>query len=119
LPDLTGAVASPKLLETGVELVKLGIPIGAVLGEYERLQQTTADIAAHFTELFERHLWRPFAKAGMPPGQVQQLTATLQRLGPVAESVVTLTLRHALRQQAASFIAKQAAKTIHPQNGPR
>jgi DNA-binding transcriptional MerR regulator len=112
-------VASPKLLETGVELVKLGIPIGAVLDEYERLQQTTADIAAHFTNLFERHLWRPFAEAGMPPEQIQQLTATLQRLGPLAESVVTLTLHHALQQQAATFIAEQAAKTIHPQDGPK
>jgi DNA-binding transcriptional MerR regulator len=112
-------VASPKLLETGVELVKLGIPIGAVLDEYERLQQTTADIAAHFTNLFERHLWHPFAEAGMPPEQIRQLTATLQRLGPLAESVVALTLRHALQQQAATFIAKQAAKTIHPQDGPK
>ncbi|HZD67548.1 MAG TPA: MerR family transcriptional regulator [Actinomycetes bacterium] len=112
-------VASPKLLDTGVELVKLGIPIDAVLDEYERLQQTTADIAAHFTNLFEQHLWQPFAETGMPPEQVPQLTATLQRLGPLAESVVTLTLRHALQRQAATFVAKQAAKTIHPRGDPR
>jgi len=112
-------VASPKFLETGAELVRLGIPIDAVLDEYERLGQTTADIAARFTELFERHLWQPFAEAGMPPEQIGQLTATLERLGPLAESVVALTLRHALQQQAAAFIAKQAAKTIHPQDSPR
>jgi DNA-binding transcriptional MerR regulator len=112
-------VASPKLLETGVELVKLGIPIDAVLDEYEQLTQTTADIATRFTELFERHLWQPFAEAGMPPEQIGQLTTTLERLGPLAESVVALTLRHALQQQATAFIAKQATRTIHPQDNPR
>ncbi len=110
-------VASPKFLETGVELVKLGIPIDAVLDEYERLTQTTADIAARFTELFEQHLWQPFAEAGMPPEQIGQLTATLERLGPLAESVVALTLRHALQQQAAAFIAKQAARRTSPTCG--
>jgi DNA-binding transcriptional MerR regulator len=52
------------------------------------------------------------------PEQIGQLTATLQRLGPLAESVVALTLRHALQHQAAAFIAKQAATTIHPQDSP-
>jgi DNA-binding transcriptional MerR regulator len=111
-------IASPRFLETGIELVKLGIPVDAVLDEYERLTQTTADIATRFTELFERHLWQPFAEAGMPPERIGQLTATLERLGPLAESVVALTLRHALQQQAAAFLAKQAAKTIHSQNNP-
>jgi hypothetical protein len=43
--------------------------------------------------------------------------ATLERLGPLAESVVALTLRHALQYQAAAFIAKQAA-TIRPRDSP-
>jgi hypothetical protein len=111
-------VTSPRFLEIGAELVKLGIPIDAVLDEYERLGQTTAEIAARFTELFERHLWRPFVQAGMPPEQVGQLTATPERLGPLAESVVALTLRHALQYQAAAFIAKQASTTIRPQDRP-
>jgi DNA-binding transcriptional MerR regulator len=112
-------VASPRFLEAGVELVELGIPIDAVLDEYERLKQTTADIATHFTELFERHLWLPFAQAGMPPEQIGRLTSRLERLGPLAEAVVALTLRDALRQQAAAFVAKQAAGTVqHPQDDP-
>jgi DNA-binding transcriptional MerR regulator len=112
-------VASPKFLEAGAELVKLGIPIDAVLDEYERLGQTTGEIAARFTELFERHLWQPFAEAGMPPERIRELTATLARLGPLAESVVALTLRHALQQQAAAFIAKLAGESIHPHDRPR
>jgi DNA-binding transcriptional MerR regulator len=109
-------VASPKLLETGVELVRLGIPIDAVLDAYERLGKATAEIAARFTEVFERHLWRPFAEAGMPPEQIGQLTVTLERLGPLAESVVALTLRRALQQQADAFVARQAATTMHPRD---
>jgi DNA-binding transcriptional MerR regulator len=111
-------VASPRFLEIGAELVKLGIPIDAVLDEYQRLGRTTAGIAARFTELFERHLWRPFVEAGMPPDQIGQLTATLERLGPLAEQVVALTLRHALQHQAAAFIAEQATTTVRPQDSP-
>ena len=105
-------VLSPRFLEAGVELVGLGIPIDAVLDEYERLTQATAEIAGHFTGLFERHLWRPFAAAGMPPERIGQLTATLERLGPLAETVVTLALRQALQQRAAAFIAEQAGRTV-------
>jgi DNA-binding transcriptional MerR regulator len=112
-------VLSPRFLDIGIELVNLGIPIDAVLDEYERLTQTTAGIAARFTELFERHLWQPFAEAGMPPERIEQLTATLERLGPLAEEVVAAALRHALQEQAAAFVAKQAAHTIHPHDRPQ
>ena len=112
-------VLSPTFLDIGIELVNLGIPIDAVLDEYERLTQTTTGIAARFTELFERHLWRPFAEAGMPPDRVEQLTATLERLGPLAEEVVAVALRQALQQEAAAFVANQAASTIRPQSHPQ
>jgi DNA-binding transcriptional MerR regulator len=112
-------VLSPRFLDIGIELVQLGIPIDAVLDEYERLTQTTTGIAARFTELFERHLWRPFAEAGMPPDRIEQLTATLERLGPLAEEVVAVALRQALQQEAAAFVAKQAASTIRSQNQRR
>jgi DNA-binding transcriptional MerR regulator len=106
-------VLSPRFLDIGAELVQLGLPLDAVLDEYERLTQTTAGIAARFTELFEAHLWRPFADAGMPPGGISRLTSTLEQLAPLAESVVTLTLRRALRERAATLLAEQAGAALH------
>ncbi|HEX6678794.1 MAG TPA: hypothetical protein VF486_27725 [Actinomycetes bacterium] len=55
-----------------------------------------------------RHLWRPFAAAGMPTERVGELTAALGRLGPLAEGVVVASLRLALQDAAAAFVAEQA-----------
>jgi hypothetical protein len=58
-------------------------------------------------------------KLACHPSRSGRLTATLEGLGPLAESVVALTLRHALQDQAAAFIAEQAATAIRPQESPR
>jgi DNA-binding transcriptional MerR regulator len=105
-------VLSPRFLDIGAELVELGIPAEVVLDEYERLTGTTGGIAGRFTALFEEHLWRPFVDAGMPPDDVPRLTAALEQLAPLAEAVVTLTLRDALRRQAATFLAAQAGTAL-------
>jgi hypothetical protein len=58
--------------------------------------------------VFERHLWRPFADAGMPPHRVGALTEALRGLGPLAEEVVVTALRLALERAASVFVAQQA-----------
>jgi len=108
-------VRSMRFLEIGAELVSLGFPLDAVLDEYEHLQQTTDEIAVRFAALFERHLWTEFEHAGMPPDRVGQLTTTLDRLGPLAEAVVSLALRQALRRQAAAFLAERARHALPAQ----
>jgi len=101
-------VKSPKLLEIGAELARSGIPVDEALDELEVLKELTSSIAERFTLLFERHLWRPFVEAGLPAGQVRELTESLQRLSTLAEGVVDVTLREALRRRAEEFLIEQA-----------
>lgn len=101
-------VNSPRFLDIGSELAALGIPIGEVIDEYERLQEATAAVANRFTGLFERHLWAPFVASGLPAGEVRQLTDVLQRLSTLAEAVVSVTLRQSLKRAATAFLAAQA-----------
>jgi DNA-binding transcriptional MerR regulator len=97
-----------RFLEFGTHLSALGIPAEEILDEWEALQASTEPIAERFVGVFERHLWRPFADAGMPPDRVEALTEALRGLGPLAEDVVVTALRLALERAAAAFVAEQA-----------
>jgi DNA-binding transcriptional MerR regulator len=101
-------VRSPRLLEIGSELAQLGLSGDEVLDELRTLHEGTKRIAERFTSLFERHLWRPFVERGLPGDEIRNLTDVLQRLSRLAEGVVNISLREALRRAAGSFLAQQA-----------
>jgi len=101
-------VKSPKLLAVGLELVRAGIPVTEMMDELEVLQDMADTIAGRFTAVFERNMWQPFVAAGLPAGQIQPLTESLQRLSELAEEVVDAVLRDALRRKAGEFLAQQA-----------
>lgn len=103
-------VKSPKFLQIGTELTRLGIGMDEILDEFEELQSVTDTIAERFTKVFEHHLWDPFVAAGLPADEVSQLTESLQRLTGIAEDVVQNALREALRRQAGNFLATQASR---------
>jgi DNA-binding transcriptional MerR regulator len=104
-----GTVATdPRFLEFGTQLSALGIPAEEILDEWEALRASTEKIAERFVAVFERHLWRPFAEAGMPADRVEALTEALRGLGPLAEDVVLTALRLALERAASAFVAQQA-----------
>lgn len=108
LDDGHVVVHSPRFLEIGSELARLGIPIDETLDEYEELERATAAVAARFTQLFERHLWAPFVERGLPADEVRNLVELLQRLTELAEGVVGVTLRRSLKRAAGAFVAAQA-----------
>jgi DNA-binding transcriptional MerR regulator len=110
LDDGRVVVHSPRFLEIGSELARLGIPIGETLDEYEELERATAAVAERFTNLFERHLWGPFVERGLPADEVRNLVELLQRLTELAEGVVGVTLRRSLKRAAAAFVAAQAGQ---------
>jgi|HubBroStandDraft_2_1064218.scaffolds.fasta_scaffold37731_3 DNA-binding transcriptional MerR regulator len=103
-------VKSPKLLQIGLELVRVGLPVREMMDELEALQGAADTIAQRFTTVFERNMWEPFVAAGLPADQVRPLTQSLQRLSALAEEVVDVVLREALRRKAGEFLAQQAPR---------
>ena len=103
-------VMSPKLLEIGAELARTGIPVDEALDELEALRGLASSIAERFTGVFERHMWTRFVEDGLPADEVRGLTTSLRRLGALAEDVVGVALREALRRKASEFFVEQAAK---------
>jgi DNA-binding transcriptional MerR regulator len=103
-------VDSPAFLDIGNQLVEMGVPGDAVLDEYEHLRSLTDDIAARFTEVFRTHFWSSFEADGLPADRITEVTGALERLGPLAEAVVTVALRHSLQDAADAFLDEQATR---------
>lgn len=103
---------SPILLKVGAELVAAGIPLAAVLDEYERLVADADRIAGRFVELFESNVWEPFAAAGMPPERLGAVTEALQRSRPMASMAMDAALAHAMERAVAASAARQLARFL-------
>jgi DNA-binding transcriptional MerR regulator len=101
-------VHAPVFLEVGADLVAMGVPVDEVLDEYEHLRAVADELAERFAAVFERNLWQPFVDDGLPAARAPDLAASLERLAPLAESIVTATLRQALALVAARFLDRQA-----------
>lgn len=112
LSEETGQVTipSPSFLRIGSQLADLGVPPQVILDEYEVLRDETTKIAGRFTDVFRRHMWEPFVETGMPAERVTQLVGALEALGPLAEAVVVMSLRHALQELAERFIQSEATR---------
>jgi DNA-binding transcriptional MerR regulator len=103
---------SPRLLKIGAELVAAGVPLAAVLDEYERLVADADRIAGRFVELFESNVWEPFAAAGMPPERLGEVTEALQRARPTALAAMDTALAHAMERAVAAAAARPLARVL-------
>lgn len=98
------------LLRVGADLVAAGIPLAAVLDEYERLVTDADRIAGRFVTLFESNVWEPFVAAGMPSERLSEITEALQRTRPTAAMAMDAALAHAMERAVAASAARQVAR---------
>ncbi|CAN5728323.1 MerR family transcriptional regulator [soil metagenome] len=103
-------VRSPSFLRIGSQLAALGVPPEVILEEYEALREHATVIAGRFTDVFRDHLWEPFVEDGMTAERTGELVGALEELGPLAEAVVVVALRHAIQDLADTFISAEAER---------
>ena len=109
VPEADGfRLPSPSLVRAGAELVDVGIPLAATHQEVAALRDDMARVAARFVGLFERHVWEPFARAGMPADRLPEVTQALHRLRPLAAVAVKAVLAQAMESAVAASTALQA-----------
>ena len=103
---------SPRLLQVGAELVRAGIPLAAALDEYERLAADAARIASRFVTLFESNVWEPFARAGLPPDRLPEVTEALQRARATALTAMEATLARAMERAVEESTVRQMSRFL-------
>lgn len=112
--DGTILVPQPRLLRIGAELVAAGIPLAAVHEDLAALRDDLDRVARRFVALFEDHIWKPFAAAGMPADRLPAITETLRRLRPLAEESVRAVLAQAMQRH----VARSTAANVPSPPGP-
>jgi len=84
-------LTSPRLVEHGRELAKLGVPLERSLDVIGSVREQADGIAEVFVRLFLDAVWSPFEQAGQPRERWPDVQEALERLHPLAaESVVAI-----------------------------
>jgi DNA-binding transcriptional MerR regulator len=98
-------VNSPRILQAGIELFQAGIPLAALLREIEVLREDTDRLTRSFVQLIAHNLIEPLSPKSLPsPDQIAQIAQIIERLRPLAESVVNAEMAKGLRRHANVYI---------------
>jgi DNA-binding transcriptional MerR regulator len=89
--DASFELTSPRLVNHGRELAKLGVSLERQLEVIGRVREQADRIAETYVELFLQAVWSPFEHAGQPRERWTDVHEALERLHPLAaESVVAI-----------------------------
>jgi len=84
---------SPALLRAAEEVIAMGIDLPAALQVIEKLNRNAQSSARAFVDLFVEKVWKPFDDAGRPDEAWAEITASIERLRPLAVEAFTATFR--------------------------
>ena len=90
---------SRRLLDSTTALVREGIPLPAILAAGSELQAGLDEMASLFVELVVTHVIGPGSGAP-PPHEVARLAETIERLRPVARTVIDAEFGRAMDRRA-------------------
>ena len=91
---------SRRLLDTTTILVREGIPLPAILATGRELQAGLDKIAALLVELVTSYALDVSGGAPPPPQDVARLTETIERLRPIARTVIDAEFGRAMDRRA-------------------
>jgi DNA-binding transcriptional MerR regulator len=101
--DGSALIVDERFIQVGADLAALGVPVEAILDEWESLLRRTDAIALRFSAVFETHLWPALDDRSAPLAEISDV---LDRLAPLAQQVTALALETGLRRAADRFVAE-------------
>jgi DNA-binding transcriptional MerR regulator len=88
LEDGRVEIPHPTLLEAVKELAGQGMALDPALAVFEVVHRHCETVAAAFVELFIDGIWKPFEEAGYPQERWPEITASIERLRPIASQAL-------------------------------
>lgn len=107
--DGDAIVVDERFLQVGAALVALGVPVSAVLDEWQSLIRRADGIARQFATVFDTHLWPGLEARSASLGEI---TSVLEQLAPLAQQVTALALEAGLRAAADRFVAEHTSADV-------
>ncbi|MGY4773378.1 MerR family transcriptional regulator [Kribbella sp. CWNU-51] len=92
-------ISNPDLLRTGLEVIKLGVPMQAIFEMLPKLFAQADAVAKTYVELFRSTVWRDFADAGLPADGWPEIQRTLEGIIPLAGQALVAAFREAMARE--------------------
>ena len=92
-------IPNPDLLRTGLEVIKLGVPLDAIFEMLPKLFSHADAVAKIYVELFRSTVWRQFADAGLPAEGWPEIQRTLEGIIPLAGQALVASFREAMGRE--------------------
>ncbi|RZT27902.1 MerR-like DNA binding protein [Kribbella sp. VKM Ac-2569] len=92
-------IANSDLLRTGLEVIKLGVPMQAIFEMLPKLFAQADAVAKTYVELFRSTVWRDFTNAGMPTEGWPEIQRTLEGIIPLAGQALVAAFREAMARE--------------------
>ncbi len=92
-------ISNPDLLRTGLEVIKLGVPMQAIFEMLPKLFTQADAVAKIYVELFRSTVWREFADAGLPPEGWPEIQRTLEHIIPLAGQALVAAFRESMARE--------------------
>jgi DNA-binding transcriptional MerR regulator len=107
-------VPSPRLLEAAAELAAAGIPVAAILEHGRRLREDIDRVAEQFVGLATEYLFEPLGDT-IPADEIPRLAAVVERLRPVAQTVVDAELAKAMDRHTTQQAGERLQRVLNQQ----
>ena len=105
-------VLSPRLMDAGQELARLGVQPETALEVVAKLRRSAQSVARTFAALFMEVVWEPFDRAGRPEEEWPRVRETLERLRPLASetllAVFQLTMTEVVEETIGRELKREA-----------
>lgn len=92
-------IPNPDLLRTGLEVIKLGVPMQAIFEMLPKLLAQADAVAKIYVELFRSTVWREFADAGLPAEGWPEIQRTLEHIIPLAGQALVAAFRESMARE--------------------
>lgn len=98
-------VIAPRLVQVGTDLAQMGVPVAEMLEHVGGLRARMESVAHDFVDLAVHHLFRDLIE-DVERADLGEAATLIQRLRPLARSVVDIELARALDDEIAGRIAQ-------------
>jgi hypothetical protein len=103
---------SPRLLASGLEVARVGVPIEALLSELAVLRPALEQIARRFVRLFGEHILAPPGSKPPRGAALRRVEHAVRRVRPLAMQVVEVELAQALDREIRDQLTSELERAL-------
>jgi DNA-binding transcriptional MerR regulator len=103
-------ITNPALLRAGVQAVRLGMPVDAVMALRPELLKHARALSELFVGLFRDTVWRDYVARGMPQGELSEVHGVVEALQPVAAQALLAAFRSAMPEAIEAFVREECER---------